>query len=276
LPSGSALVLAELCAGGLVMRLSVLALAGMTICASSAAYADGYATRSAPAYVPFSWTGLYIGANAGYAWGARDSEIVLSLNGPNGAADFPIGRSFDAQGRFIGGQVGYNWQRGPLVLGVEADIQSSRVADSFPPENVPNCPCLLNGEKRLDYFGTVRGRLGFALDRFLVYGTGGFAYGHVNDTLFLLDTITGVSANMREDDVRSGWTAGGGVEYAFSRNLSLKVEYQRLDLGGERLSAPVLPVTGVIFTSSRIEHAYDTVRLGLNYRFDSDRYVPLK
>jgi outer membrane immunogenic protein len=131
-----------------------------------------------------------------------------------------------------------------------------------------------NGEKRLDFFGTVRGRLGFAFDRFLVYGTGGFAYGGINDTLFVTDGIA--SANLRKDETQTGWVAGAGAEYALDRHLSLKVEYQRIDLGSDRMSAPVVPVNGTIITSSRIDHAFDTVRVGLNYRFGEDRYAPSK
>jgi outer membrane immunogenic protein len=231
---------------------------------SNVALADGY---SAPRGYerPFSWTGFYIGANGGYAWQADRRDLVISNNL---GVTLPPTSGFNASGGFGGGQVGYNWQGGPLVLGVEADIQGGSIDDKFHRLVVGND---VRASTDLNPFGTVRGRLGFAFDRVLLYGTGGFAYGNTHDNI----VVNGV-ANLDNDTTRSGWVAGGGLEYAWDRHLSLKVEYQRLDLGGERMSAPVIPPNGIIVFSNKIDHTYDTVRIGLNYRFGEDRYVPLK
>jgi outer membrane immunogenic protein len=246
------------------MRALATAVAAMGI-ATSTAYADGYVGRSAPCCASFSWTGFYIGANGGYAWenNSRDIVITNNLGGSTGPTT-----SFNAEGGFGGGQIGYNWQSGPLVLGAEADIQGGSIDDKFDRLFGAN---RLQASTDLNLFGTVRGRAGLAFDRVLVYGTGGFAYGTTHDNII----VNGV-ANMDDQTTRTGWVAGGGIEFAWSRHLSMKLEYQHLDLGGERMSAPVVPPNGVIVFSNRIDHSYDTARIGLNYRFGEDRYVPLK
>jgi outer membrane immunogenic protein len=247
------------------MRAFGIGMTALAITASSA-YADGYAGRyQGPAYAPFSWNGFYVGGNGGYAWEADQRDEVISNN--LGASIKTSG--FDSQGGFGGGQLGFNWQRGPVVLGVEADIQGASIDDDFHRLVSGND---VKASTKLDDFGTVRGRLGYAFDRVLLYGTGGFAWGNTHDNI----VVNGV-AHLDDDTTRTGWAAGGGIEFAWDRHFSVKLEYQRLDLGGERMSAPVIPANGITVFSNRIDHTYDTVRIGLNYRFGEDRiYVPLK
>ena len=106
-----------------------------------------------------------------------------------------------------------------------------------------------------DWFGTVRGRVGYAWDRTLIYATGGFAYGNVEDRYF--DPVVGTTSS---SSTRTGWTVGGGAEYAFTDNWTVKGEYLYVDLDDQRISAPV--VDDVTF-----EHKFNVVRLGLNYKF---------
>ena len=171
---------------------------------------------AAPAPV-FTWTGFYIGANAGYGWGEADW-------------------SDDTDG-FLGGvQAGYNWQAvgSPLVVGIEADIQGTNIeSPTF----------------TLDYFGTVRARLGYAVDQFLIYGTGGFAYGKGNYEV----------AGLSNSQTNTGWTIGAGGEYAFTPNWSVKAEYLYLDLGKESYETVSGPLD--IGTTANI------LRVGANYRF---------
>lgn len=196
-------------------------LAGLVLAAAAAAPAHAAdlaypapAAYAAPAPV-FSWTGFYVGGNAGYGWGTADY-------------------SDDTDG-FLGGvQAGYNWQVGQVVFGLETDIQASNIES-------PNFT--------LDYFGTIRARLGFAMDQFLVYGTGGFAYGSGSyEVLGLTNSQT-----------QTGWTIGAGGEYAFAPNWSARVEYLYVDLGSQNFDTITGPVD--VGTDANI------VRLGVNYRF---------
>jgi outer membrane immunogenic protein len=140
----------------------------------------------------YSWTGLYLGGNLGYAWGTTSNNPTR----PSG---------FDG-----GAQAGYNWQTGPLVLGGEADIQVSGATDTFAPWKFSN-----------PWFGTVRARAGYAVSNFLIYGTAGVAFGEMQgETVGLLS----------ESHTNVGWTAGAGVEAGFATNWSAKVEYLFVDL----------------------------------------------
>ncbi|MBS7545806.1 outer membrane protein [Ancylobacter oerskovii] len=198
-------------------------LAGLALAAAIAVPASA-ADLSYPApaaYAPpapvFTWTGFYLGANAGYGWGE---------------ADF----SDDTNG-FLGGiQAGYNWQfaGSPLVVGVETDIQATNIeSPTF----------------SLDYFGTVRARLGWAVDQFLIYGTGGFAYARGNYEI----------GGLSNKQTNTGWTIGAGGEYAFSPNWSVKAEYLYLDLGSESYETVGGPID--VGTTANI------LRLGVNYKF---------
>ncbi|HSI40589.1 MAG TPA: outer membrane protein [Xanthobacteraceae bacterium] len=145
----------------------------------------------------FDWTGFYLGANGGYGWGSGSAY-----------AD-QLGIKQD--GWFGGGQLGVNYQFGNnVVLGAEADIAASDFQDSV--DGVSS---------KLDYFGTVRGRLGYAFGNVLPYVTGGFAWGH-NEVSF-----DGLSS----DKTLTGWTAGAGLEYAVTNNWTVKAEYLYMDLG---------------------------------------------
>jgi outer membrane immunogenic protein len=186
-------------------------------------------------YIPVAtWTGFYAGVNGGYAWANEDDYAF-----------------FKPEGGFGGGQIGYNWQGAlypSLVVGIEADFQGGDITGSVGSE-----------EQTLNYFGTVRGRLGYALERTLVYGTGGFAYGEVEHK------HPGYSVS----DTQTGWVAGGGIEYKVTPAWSLKGEYQFLSLDAKD-SDPGSLTWG---DSDRSE--VHTVRLGLNYHVGHG-YEPLK
>jgi outer membrane immunogenic protein len=219
--------------------------AALGIVAAGAASAADLPSRKgpveAPLYVPvFTWTGFYVGANAGYAWGQVDSTNLGVIGGFGG---------FDDPDGFIGGgQIGYNYQIGQWVVGLEADFQgtdlkASAAAGAFTASN------------EINWFGTVRGRVGYAFDRFLPYVTGGFAYGNVKNKL------TGPGFAISDDNTQYGWTIGGGLEYAFTNNLTAKLEYLYVDLDKESINVP-----GGQFTSN-VETQFSVVRAGLNYKF---------
>ena len=215
---------------------------------------EGVSYKDAPA-VATPWARPYVGINGGYAWGgtsdATATQIIL------------IDPPFNSNGWFGGGQIGYNWQsmaHPELVLGVEADIQGANISGSGTVVGLST-----TAQNNLDWFGTVRGRLGYSVGAALLYGTGGLAYGGVKDKL----TVAG--ASVQQDATKTGYAAGGGVEYAFNPAWSGKVEYQYLNLGNDSATL----INGGIAGTAKFDHEYNTVRLGLNYHIRPG-YEPLK
>jgi outer membrane immunogenic protein len=231
----------------------VLCITAMAIAVSTATHADGYTPYGMAE--PFSWTGLYIGVNGGYGFSDFSDKFALTSSAFNG---------IDPQGGFGGGQIGYNWQSADFVLGVEADIQGSGI-EAEATDRFGNV-----FKSRLDYFATVRGRLGYAFGPALLYATGGFAYGGIRN-----DAIAGGAAPFTFSGTATGYVLGTGYEYIFSPHWSLKGEYQYINLGR---NDPVLAAAGsaCLLGPKCEEDAYHTVRFGLNYKFDADRYSPSK
>jgi outer membrane immunogenic protein len=218
--------------------------------------------RPLPVEPVYDWSGFYVGLNGGF--GAQSSRDDITLM--NNFAVLARTAGFQAQGGFGGGQAGYNWQRGSIVLGVETDIQGSAINDKFA-RVIDAAGDNLNASKNIDYFGTVRGRLGFASNNVLFYGTGGFAYADVRNTLLV--TNGGLSANLTDSSTKTGYSAGLGVEYAYDRSWSFKAEYQYIALGGSTLIAPVVPPNGVVINSNRLSNDFYTLRLGVNYKLNT-------
>jgi outer membrane immunogenic protein len=221
---------------------------------------------------PFTWTGVYLGINAGYGTGQSSGNFYCTnpagvVQGPECNAPMPAGLS--PAGGFVGGQVGANYQTGMFVWGVESDIQVSHINDSTGAHNVSCCiglastPGTLTLSNSLDWFGTVRGRLGIAFwDRALVYGTGGLMYGEeVSNSLFTrVGTYQAYSS-----DMHSGWVAGGGIEYAFTNRLSAKVEGLYYDMGSETIASTSTLTHYTETTNFTYKGAL--VRLGANLKF---------
>lgn len=234
---------------------------------------------------PFSWNGFYIGANGGYSWQeARPVELLTDnvLPAPNNlgqataASRGTIG-DFRAQGGFVGGQVGYNWQYGPSVLfGIESDLQYARIEGSKTGAFTnPNGTIPVSGiaNFNIDWFGTVRGRVGMMADSWLLFATGGLAYGRVGYNLSAIETggLALFQTALSASETKYGYVVGGGIEYAFSANITLKGEYQFINLGAIGASAPVTNIiggapTGETATLRAIDAAFHTFRLGLNLK----------
>ena len=274
------------------LRLSITAAAAFV--ALSAHAADMDAPKGGMKDVPeatAAWTGFYLGINSGYGWGARSGTLNT------GAVDFT---SFTAsstlsdaspasgwsklapEGGFGGGQLGYNVQRNRFVFGVETDIQGASLNGNafseaaFQPFGAPLHAVKAEAwtKSSLDWSGAVRGRLGYTLGSTLVYVTGGFAYGGVRDQLGTEVTLIRAAANISSAASRNatltGGVAGGGVEIALSPSWSAKAEYQYIDLGSTTLAVDgAAQYSGSVDAggaSLKIDHAYNTVRLGLNYK----------
>jgi outer membrane immunogenic protein len=204
-------------------------------------------------YVWGNWSGFYVGANVGYGSSPNNDQLALS-------GDFPTGLS--PAGAFAGGQIGYNWQFGRLVLGAEADFQGAGISDRVQDLNFGD-----NFHSSLDWFGTVRGRLGYGFDRMLVYATGGFAYGGIHSGV---DGPLLPGSPYRFDGTATGYVLGAGLEYKLTPTLSIKGEYQYINLGTNDPTNPAgapYSLIGGGGNSIVRDDAYQTFRMGLNYRF---------
>jgi len=210
------------------MKKLLLASAGiLALGVASASAADIPRREAMPAKAPvymappiYNWTGFYAGINGGGGWGRSDFANL--------------------SGGLVGGTLGYNWQSGPIVYGLEGDIDWSNIRGSGP---CAGTTC----ETRNDWLGTARGRLGYAFDRIMPYVTGGLAVG---------DVKTSVAGLGDSHSTKAGWTLGGGVEAAIAGPWTAKVEYLYVDLGNT--STPLGTDTNF--------HT-NIVRAGLNYRF---------
>lgn len=241
-----------------------------------AAGADLPTRKSAPEPLPpvFTWAGAYVGANVGA--GLIDGKADPACINPAGVSlglGCAIAPSFKlSSAGFIGGaQAGYNLQYNMLVLGVETDIQGAGVQKSSSANGqFPQTGGTLTGvgaisaSERLNYFGTVRGRLGIAYDRALLYATGGLIYADVDNSfqrLFPAVAFVGSS-----DQLRLGGVVGGGLEYAFTDHWSGKVEGLYYDLGRQTLLSTALPLANGFRTGYRFQEDGEIVRVGLNYK----------
>jgi outer membrane immunogenic protein len=243
----------------------------------------------APVYQPilaYNWTGFYAGLNGGYGW-ANGSNIELLTNDVTlfnfGDSTSPSrGTIGDAKARgwFGGGQIGYNYQfASNWLAGIETDIQYSDINQTLTGRfSNPSGAFPIDGTANLDlkWFGTLRGRLGFVQNNWLLYVTGGLAYGEVDYSLAASEQAGAglFRTSMSSSSTKTGYVLGGGFEYAFSPNLSTKLEYQYIDLGKINADAPVTLIatgapTGEIARSADIAVQVHTVRVGLNYRFGS-------
>ncbi|PPD46611.1 MAG: hypothetical protein CTY15_00945 [Methylocystis sp.] len=270
----------------------------LALVAGSALAADLPTRKAPPAYIPpppvFSWTGLYGGVNVGYGFGdGTISNGGWAYISPAVGGGLPAGGLWNVpnnlNGVTGGGQIGYNYQFSPwFVIGLEADVQAADIrsggtgAVGAALSAVPFGPhfASVNASHRVDWWGTVRGRVGVTMPSWpnlMVYGTGGFAYGAVNRTVSMVDVFTAggaVSGGGIFDNTQTGWTAGGGVEYtpmAFP-SWSLKVEYLYTDLGSSRvpfLGVFTAPVNGPNFAAEDVVSTrFHTVRAGVNWHFN--------
>jgi len=252
---------------------TLVAIAALAVLATPVFAAD-MALKAPPPVPLFSWTGFYVGGQAGYAFGTDRSYDLLAANGTGtlGPPTSALPGSFSASGPLGGGEIGANYQTGNVVLGIEADIDWSRIQGSYidDPSSPPGGQSTVTAT--VDWFGTVRGRLGIAQNRWLAFATGGFAYGGARVGI---SNYTGTtSPYLTDHQTLLGWTAGGGVEYALTNNWTAKAEYLFVDLGGKTFtfSDPAntcgcaIPPSFVV-AQSKGAAEFSVLRLGLNYKF---------
>jgi outer membrane immunogenic protein len=267
--------------------------------------------RKAPPYTPppppaptLSWTGWYVGLNAGGIWSnnfnfdntASSCNLILPGCTPTGisialAAAVPLSFDVGNKASFIGGgQFGYNYQTGALVWGLETDIQGTNLRGSASTLNtvpvvggglISSATVSAAANAHLNVFGTLRGRLGWSPSPpWLLYATGGLAYGHVETDVAFASTLDGCIAvcnannltSASYDKWRAGWTAGGGAEWMFAPRWSAKLEYLYYDLGKVTLNTLLdqrgsgIPVA-LIAISSEAHIRGSIARVGVNYHF---------
>lgn len=246
------------------------------ILSTAALAADLPTTKGPPVFTPapppiFSWTGFYIGANAGGSLGTFTTSDTFGL--------FGTGDQYRASSRGFsgGGQLGFNYQfaGSNFVVGVEADFQGSTLRGSYDGANI-NGQAGWSDSSKVDWWGTGRARLGYAFGNVLPYVTGGVAYGHIstNGSCWVAAGPFGCDQSSGSvSGTHVGWTAGAGVEYALMPNLTLKFEYLYTDLG--TLNAPnrFLDASygGPIYSPGddmRTRTTFSTVRAGVNWKFD--------
>jgi outer membrane immunogenic protein len=283
--------------GGVVRQIIALLLgaAALSTVCSSGAFAADMSLKAAPAPL-YNWTGFYVGLNAGYGFNA-DPTVSFSPADTGAAGEIgnisgaPI--SYGLKG-FVGGlQAGYNWQLNQnWLVGLEGDFSGGKIKGAGQSSFLSAGDGTFNAfaSTEVNWFGTVRGRVGYLITpNWLLFGTGGFAYGEVKNNLSLanatfngafLNDATGflcgpigsqcfVGGNSR---VQPGYVVGGGFEYAFTGSLSLKAEYSYVNLGSSH-AANVVALdsnghpTPTAVTAAFSDTAFNIVRLGFNYKY---------
>jgi outer membrane immunogenic protein len=258
------------------MRKLLLAGAAWGLLSAGATAADMPIKTPLPPVPVFSWTGLYAGGNVGWAQ-LEDNGFPFCLD-PTGALGGPgcdviAGGQIGANGLMGGGQVGYNWQAGKLVLGIEADMQGTDLKGSV---NVPGpfaivgsaatVPGSFTASESVTWLGTLRGRFGVAFDRLLIYMTGGLAMGGADVSQTHIAGLGLYSSNTSR--TLNGWTFGGGVEWAVLGNWSVKGEGGYYDLGTIATSSAAIPAVPASFLSGKNFDARGAfARVGLNFKF---------
>jgi outer membrane immunogenic protein len=210
--------------------------------------------RSAPpvfgtAVPVFTWTGFYVGAQAGYAWGdTRNLSVTTRTGRPGGVSE-----NYSPDGAVGGAHAGVNLQFGHLVVGGEVDLEATGI------EGQTTRAGRNRTELTADWQGSVRGRVGFAADRFMIYGTAGLAFADIE--VHQVNAATRRSES--SSDMELGYTIGGGVEYAFTNSLTARLEYRYSEFDTIRKVSTVFPGQ----TMEQRDPSFHTMRAGVSYKF---------
>jgi outer membrane immunogenic protein len=198
----------------------------------------------------FNWGGFYVGINGGYGFGNSNWNSVTGFPTSTG--------NFNISGGLVGGTIGANYQTGQVVFGVEADGDWSDIKGSSSSGSCVGATCQTSN----DWLATFRGRLGYAFQRVLLYGTAGGAAGDVKATW------TGGATSVSTSNTEFGWAAGAGVEFALTHNITAKAEYLFVDLSNGSISCPAGTCAGASASTIPVQFDASLIRAGLNYKFD--------
>ncbi len=258
-------------------RKLLLASVGAVALAGSAFAADLPSRAPPPVYVPpapiFTWTGIYIGGQIGYAWGKSNTNLGDNFG------DY-TSFSTNNSGVIGGAHVGYNLQLSQFVIGLEGDVDGSSLKKTISGDPFIGgfanplgfyVPTTITGN--LGVQGSIRGRIGYAWDRVLIYATGGVAFAGFNGSI---STPYGYDSN---STTRVGWTVGGGLEYAVTNNWSIRAEYRYAQFGHSTVYASnsygVLPVLGAVGAYGNRTINENRVQVGFSYKFDTAAPAPV-
>ena len=254
----------------ITLGIGALALAGMTV-PTAAADLGARPIAKAPIAAPvpvFSWTGCYIGGQAGGKWGDNDLNANLAAVPvllPGGGVVVFNGNNDNNVGFIGGGQLGCQWQTGAWVFGIEGDFVATDIDRTFVVAT-PIGPFIPGDTFQIqnDWQASVRGRLGYAFDRLMIYGTGGVAFANVEATVGLVGLGT-----FSASKTLTGWTAGGGFEYAFTNNFSLGVEYRFSSFDTENFAVGCCALSPVVTSALAVNSELQTheVTARLNWKF---------
>lgn len=201
---------------------------------------------------------------------------VFSLSGSAAYAQCasPGGsNSATGSGWVAGGHAGYNWMQGPWIYGLETDLSGTGLKSSMSGGLVSPCTGdFAATSAKIDWYGTFRGRAGWVAGNFLIYGTGGLAYGHVDLSSTYMSAI-GATLSADTSTVRAGWVAGGGIEYLLRPDLTLNFGYQYVDLGTVSLADPLPAIP--LSQNASAHAAFSVVTVGFNWRFPPSGMTPM-
>ena len=259
--------------GASVLTRCVLGFGLVVAAAAAAAGADlpaAPAYKAPPAAAPYyNWSGFYAGVNVGGAW---DSESLFQANIPPSGPG--LNATIHSSGVAAGGQLGFNWVATPSwLVGIEADVSGAALKGTGIGIFSLNGIATTSWTEKLDAFGTARGRFGYVANNWLFYGTGGFAWS--DDTLTRTQLVTGRLSPVKglvvsNSATRTGWAAGGGIEWGFARNWAARLEYLHLDLSDPTFSFTTAAGNGTTIGRAIDEGRLkiDTVRAGVSYLFN--------
>lgn len=249
------------------------------------------------------WSGLYIGGTVGFGTGDTSDRLDIETDefdldlgiGPildESIAD-PLeaflGNDYDMDGAIYGGFIGYNWQMNNAVFGIEAGLNGTDF------DGHTNCAIIADCKRELDYYATVTGRLGYAVNNLMFYGFGGVAWGDVKSEVTvagasvddLVSDFTGgeYSSSLDESQTHVGWTAGVGIEFAFSERFVAGVEYAHIDLGEESYTtfSDVIPgfhdgdpVEVAVNVDNKVDVSFDVIKVRASYKIWDRAHAPLE
>jgi outer membrane immunogenic protein len=243
---------------------------------SVSANAADLAYKAAPAPAPvWSWTGFYVGAHAGAGWGTTETTLT-SIAAPGigvGAVDLPLAQN-SRSGFLGGGQIGYNYQSGWAVFGVQGDIAGMDVKGTTP------CLITIACTSKSDWLATATGRIGGVVaDRALIYIKGGGAWMHNNQSATVsaagglgIGGLGGAGTLTSASSTAQGWLLGFGTEYAFSNNWSAFVEYDYIDFQTKNVALPLGALAAGAVINADVVNKLSIAKVGVNYRFAAGGY----
>ncbi len=251
-------------------RQILMASVGAIALAGSAFAADLPSRAPPPVYVPpvpiFTWTGIYVGGQIGYAWGTSNTNLGDNFG------DY-VSFSTNNSGVIGGAHVGYNLQLSQFVVGLEGDVDGSSLRKSISNTALIDgvlVPTTISGN--INVQGSIRGRVGYAFDRVLLYATGGVAFAGINGSI---STPFGYDS---ASTTRVGWTVGGGLEYAITNNWSVRAEYRYAQFGHSTVYANnsfVLPGLTAVGAFGNRTINENRVQVGFSYKFDTAAPAPV-